>query len=187
MALAVVSMASTNAEVAEFFPFADNFIEVDRNFNLEELSSFRYLLELIPENINYIIFNNSLQKKYKLSDFFTDNGSFSYQYKMLQRKDWDLSRSSWVTGTFVNSNAERIFNARDIVYRQYGVNFRFFIEKKSCFICSVASIKKAIKLCEKNKLDIENVHGSLVAYLDFFEENIRDFYLNNRCKFSENK
>ena len=103
-------------------------------------------------------------------DFFADNDSLIYQYKMLPKKDWDLSRSSWATNAFNDDNAERIFHARDIIYRKYGVNFRFFIENNSCFVCSVASIKRAVQLCEKNKLDIEKVHGSLVAYLDFLNK-----------------
>ena len=171
MAIAVISTANENLQVVELFPFADNFIEVDRNFSLEKMSSFRDLLEVIPENISYLIFNNnSTQKIHQVLDFFADNDSLIYQYKMLPKKDWDLSRSSWATNAFNDDNAERIFHARDIIYRKYGVNFRFFIENNSCFVCSVASIKRAVQLCEKNKLDIEKVHGSLVAYLDFLNK-----------------
>ena len=171
MKIAVISIASENLQVAELFPFADDFIEVDGNLNLDKLSVFSESIELVSEDIDYIVFaKNSPAKKYDISDFFDENNRLIYQYEMLPKKDWDLSKSSWKTKTFANDDAERIFNARDIVYRKYGVNFRFFIENNSCFVCSVASIKKAVQLCEKNKLDIEKVHGSLVAYLDFLNK-----------------
>lgn len=157
----------TSENYSDFFPFADDFGVYSEPFFLGELSSWQKLLALLPDNADKIILCSQIsQKSYSREFFISESGKTINQYQMLPRRDWDLSRSSWVTKSFADESQEKIFNARNIIYKKFGMNFRLIRKDSELFCCSVENIKNAVELCRKSNLPLEKVDSILIAYLE---------------------
>ncbi|MBR7127332.1 MAG: hypothetical protein IKD09_01960 [Lentisphaeria bacterium] len=170
MKIAVVNSNANNSLNAEnyrqYFPFAEFFMEFFSDFPHEDLSFYSQLIDNLPIEAEAIILvaNNVIEETTK-ADFFSDSNEIKRSMAMLHKRDWDLSRSSWTTQKFANKEAEKIFNARNIVYKKYGVNFRFIHRKGDNIVSWKQDIVKSLELCTKSQLPFDMVHSSLITYL----------------------
>ena len=170
MKIAVVNSNPNNLLSAEnyrqYFPFAKFFVEFFSVFPIEDLSFYSQLIDKLPIEAEAIILvtDNLIEAK-READFFSDSNEIKRSMEMLHRRDWDLSRSSWTTQKFASDEAEKIFNARNIVYKKYGVNFRFVHRRGENIVSWKQDIVKSLELCKQSHLPFDMVHSSLITYL----------------------
>ncbi len=151
----------------EKFPFADKCHLIKNQMQVTDLEVFAEILSLIQADTEKIIVVSNLPGSPRKKTDFIDNAMLNIRkIQMLPKKFWDLSRSSWVTDGFVNINDEKVFNARNIVYKKYGTNFRFIHDGAGEFCCNVNSVRKAIELVQKSKLTLPQVDSIIISYLE---------------------